>query len=89
MSICFLIMRTTVDIPDALYRETKALAALTGRTVKDLITEILRDRLEKERALGDMRGWRSAFGKVSRAAAESVQLVVDDQFSRVDLGRWQ
>jgi hypothetical protein len=30
-------MRTTVDIPDALFRRTKALAAMRGSSLKDLI----------------------------------------------------
>jgi len=30
-------MRTTVDIPDALYRELKSKAAMEGRSVKELI----------------------------------------------------
>jgi hypothetical protein len=30
-------MRTTVDIPDALYRELKGKAAVEGRSVKELI----------------------------------------------------
>ncbi|HXP84350.1 MAG TPA: hypothetical protein VN841_06500 [Bryobacteraceae bacterium] len=30
-------MRTTIDMPDALYRKTKAVAALRGSSMKDLI----------------------------------------------------
>ncbi len=30
-------MRTTIDMPDVLYRRTKAVAALRGSSVKDLI----------------------------------------------------
>jgi hypothetical protein len=30
-------MRTTIDMPDALYRRTKAVAALRGSSMKDLI----------------------------------------------------
>ena len=30
-------MRTTIDLPDALFRKTKALAALQGSSMKDLI----------------------------------------------------
>ena len=30
-------MRTTIDIPDALYRKTKAVAALRGSSVKELV----------------------------------------------------
>jgi hypothetical protein len=30
-------MRTTIDLPDALFRRTKAVAALRGSSMKDLI----------------------------------------------------
>jgi hypothetical protein len=30
-------MRTTLDLPDSLYRKTKAVAALRGSSMKDLI----------------------------------------------------
>ena len=30
-------MRTTIDMPEALYRKTKAVAALRGSSMKDLI----------------------------------------------------
>ena len=35
-------MRTTVDLPDELYRRAKAEAALRGRKFKDLVEEGLR-----------------------------------------------
>jgi hypothetical protein len=41
-------MKTTVEIPDELYRRAKAEAALRGRKLKDLVEEGL--RLELERA---------------------------------------
>ena len=31
-------MRTTIDLPDALYRKTKAIAALRGASMKEVIT---------------------------------------------------
>jgi Arc/MetJ family transcription regulator len=34
-------MRTTIDLPDALYRKTKAIAALRGDTVKAVVTRAL------------------------------------------------
>ena len=43
-------MRTTVDIPDELFRRAKSEAALRGRKLKDLVEEGLRLVLEKERA---------------------------------------
>lgn len=35
-------MKTTLEIDDELYREAKAYASLTGRKMKDLVTEGLR-----------------------------------------------
>ncbi len=39
-------MRTTVDIPDELFRRAKAEAALRGRKLKDLVEDALRLMLE-------------------------------------------
>ena len=35
-------MKTTVEVPDELYRKAKAIAALNGRKLRDLIEEGLR-----------------------------------------------
>ena len=34
-------MKTTIEMPDALYRRVKATAALRGQTLKDWLTEVL------------------------------------------------
>lgn len=39
-------MKTTVEVPDELYRRAKAEAALQGRKLKDLVEEGLRQVLE-------------------------------------------
>ena len=43
------VMKTTVDVPDDLYRRAKAEAALRGRKLRDLIEEGLRLVLEAPR----------------------------------------
>jgi hypothetical protein len=53
-------MKTTVEVPDQLYRQAKALAALRGRKLKDLIEEGLRlvlaapRRTRRERSLAEL-----------------------------------
>ena len=42
-------MKTTVELPDDLYRRAKAAAALRGRKLKDLVEEGLRLVLEAPR----------------------------------------
>jgi hypothetical protein len=41
-------MRTTIEIPDALFREAKARAALDGRSLKELVLKGLRLVLQTE-----------------------------------------
>jgi hypothetical protein len=53
-------MRTTIDIPDPLYRELKSKAAMQGRSVKELILRSVEEELRPRR-----RG-RSAMGKRKR-----------------------
>ncbi len=38
-------MRTTIDLPNPLFKQIKARAALQGRSLKDLMTEILQAEL--------------------------------------------
>lgn len=59
------IMKTTIELPDELYRRAKAAAALRGRKVKDLVEEGLRIVVEgpakgrRKRALAElMKGAR-------------------------------
>jgi predicted component of type VI protein secretion system len=40
-------LKTTIDLPDELYRRTKATAALQGRKLKDLVEEGLRLVLQR------------------------------------------
>lgn len=46
MEIWVRAMKTTIEVPDELYRRAKAEAALQGRKVKDLVEEGLRHVLE-------------------------------------------
>ena len=39
-------VKTTIELPDELYRQAKALAALNGRKLKDLVEEGLRRVVE-------------------------------------------
>ena len=48
-------MKTTIELPDELYRKAKAEAALTGRKLKDLVEEGLRYVLKVPTKAHDQR----------------------------------
>jgi len=72
-------MKATIDIPDALYRQVKARAALDGRAIRDVTIELYTrwlgdlDAIRPPAAPGDaMDAWLErwqAFGADVRAAA--------------------
>lgn len=71
-------MKTTLDIDDNLYREVKALSAMTGRRMTDLINEGLRHVLNppppapavssRRAALTELRQWFRATEKAMKKA---------------------
>lgn len=49
-------MKTTIEVPDDLYRRAKSMAALRGRKLKDLVEEGLRLVVETPRSADRRRG---------------------------------
>jgi hypothetical protein len=73
-------VKTTLEIDDALYREVKALSALTGRKMKDLVSDGLRyvlnptagpgvpDKGNDAAALAELRQWFKAADRAMKKA---------------------
>jgi hypothetical protein len=49
-------MRTTLDIPDPIYREIRVRAASDGKTMRDIILDGIAMRLQMEKAPQKQRG---------------------------------
>ena len=83
-------MRTTIEIPDSLFRRSKAAAALRGESLKDLVSAALRAYLSSH--AGDVpspAGWRSVFGQATREDVESVDAIIADELERIDPEDWR
>jgi len=65
-------MRTTVDIPDPVYRRLKAKAAQQGCSVKELVLRGLRAQLENRKRVG--KGKRVALPIIGSRRAGWLQL---------------
>jgi hypothetical protein len=66
-------MRTTVDIPDPLYRELKVCAATEGTTIKEIILEGVAARLRNQRSAPKDEG-RSRFPVIRSKNPASLKL---------------
>ena len=77
-------MKTTLEIPDELFRRTKAEAAVRGQSMKALVVEALE---EKMRPKGKPGGWRKLFGRAGRAMVRDVDARLKD-LEHVEPSEW-
>lgn len=67
-------MKTTLDIPDTLFREAKARAALRGISLRLFVTEAVQEKIEGTQNSGTKQGeppWMRGFGTLSNLKAEN------------------
>ena len=83
-------MKTTIEIPDELFRHTKATAALAGETLKEYVTTAIRERLGRSGASPPhSQGWRSVFGLATRDQVGEVDAIVAADLGRIDPEDWR
>ena len=81
-------MKTTIEIPDPLFRKAKSKAAENGQTLKELVTEALQEKLAARAGAapsGEPR-WMGGFGKLRRLRKETkrIQARIDEQFEVIE-----
>ena len=80
-------MKTTLEIPDSLFRKAKATAAERGQSLKDFFTDALRDKLAQQAAgHGTEPEWMKGFGKLKRLRGETarIQAEIDTVFGSIE-----
>jgi hypothetical protein len=78
-------MKTTLDLPDGLFRKAKATAAERGQSLKDFVSEALRDKLLAGGSSGQPE-WMQGFGKLKHLHKETVRIQseIDQEFGVVE-----
>jgi hypothetical protein len=80
-------MKTTVEIPDDLFRQAKVVAALEGLSMKQLITESLQRRIASEGKNPETAPpWKRAFGAMRSYRKENrrIERIVEQEFERIE-----
>jgi hypothetical protein len=83
-------MKTTLEIPDPLFRKAKAAASARGQTLKQLVNEALRDKLAKPDR-ETQPGWLALFGSMKEHSAElrRIDTAIEAKFERIDPEIWR
>ncbi|MGA8031310.1 MAG: hypothetical protein WCB48_02865 [Casimicrobiaceae bacterium] len=81
-------MKTTVEIPDALFRRVKSKAAERGQSLKQFMAEALQEKLTANAAAARSGAppWMEGFGKLRRYRGETarIQAQIDEAFEVIE-----
>ncbi len=83
-------MKTTLEMPDHLYREVKASAARQGRTMASFVTSAVEAKLAEDRRQAEDRPWM-AYAGVFRGDPEGsarIRNVIQKGCERIDPADW-
>ena len=77
-------MKTTLEIPDAIFRRAKSLAAERGIPFRALVSEAVVDKLRAEDGCG--KPWMGAFGRLRHLRRETARINrrIEREFEQIE-----
>ena len=77
-------MKTTLEIPDAIFRRAKSLAAERGIPFRALVSEAVGDKLQAENSRG--KPWMAAFGRLRHLRRETARINrrIEREFEQIE-----
>jgi len=81
-------MKTTLKIPDAVFRRAKSIAAERGIPFRELVTEALVEKIA--RPASDSKPWMKQIGKLRHLGPETrrIQAIIAEEFEKIDPEDW-
>jgi hypothetical protein len=83
------VMKTTLEIPDALFRRAKSAAAEQGIPFRELVSEALAEKLRAQTKVE--KPWMRSFGKLRHLHQENVRIskIIEEEFGRIEPEDWE
>jgi hypothetical protein len=84
-------MKTTLELPDDLFRQVKSTAASQGILMKEFVAVALREKLAAPPA--DPRPWMKLAGCAAndpemKAELQRIEKIIEDEFEQIDPKDW-
>ncbi len=78
-------MKTTLEIPDSIFRRAKSVAADRGIPLREFVTEAVREKLAAD-ARTTKAPWMAAFGKLHHLRRETARIsrTIEEEFEQID-----
>jgi hypothetical protein len=83
-------VKTTLEIPDFLFRRAKSVAAQRGIPLRQFVTEAVQEKLDVTSASAE-RPWMKHFGRLKnlRKERKSIDKRIEQAFEQVDREVWE
>jgi len=78
-------VKTTLEIPDPIFRKAKATASAMGIPLREYITQAVEEKLSLGRQRPD-RPWLECAGELAHLHRETlrIQKIIDDEFEQIE-----
>ena len=83
-------MKTTLEIPDVIFRRAKSKAAEQGIPLRQFVTEAVEARL-KSGSVNDPKPWMKHIGKLKglRKETRRINKIIEDASEKIDSEMWK
>jgi hypothetical protein len=78
-------MKTTLEIPDTIFRRAKSVAAARGIPLREFVTEAVKDKLAAE-AKGSEKPWTKLAGGLKHLHNETQRInrIIEEEFEKIE-----
>ena len=82
-------MKTTLEIPDTLFRQAKSAAAKKGIPLREFVSEALAEKLRTSESRH--KPWLKAFGRLRGLRTETARInqIIEEEFGKIEPEDWQ
>jgi hypothetical protein len=83
-------MKTTLEIPDAIFRRAKSKAAERGVPLRQFVTEAVEEKLKAESEAKE-KPWMKLAGKLKHLHKETVKInrLIEEESKKIDPEMWR
>jgi hypothetical protein len=83
-------VKTTLEIPDAIFRRAKSKAAERGIPLRQFVTEAVEDKLSAAPTLGK-QPWMKHIGKLKHLRKENARIdkAIEEAFEQIEPEMWK
>ena len=84
-------VKTTLELPDELFRLVKSTAAQQGVSLKDYVASALREKLGQTTNVEKTKPWMKHFGSIAHLHKESrrIEKIIEQEFETIDPEGWK